>query len=426
MIFDNTPEFARSMDEQDELRHFRKKYLLPVNDKGQPYIYFVGNSLGLQPVNARKMIEEELEVWGNMGVEGHFAAPQRPWLHYHKFSKKTLSNLVGAKEEEVVSLNNLTTNLHLLMVSFYRPSSERNKIVIESGAFPSDQYAVETQLKFHGLKPQDALIELLPRPEEHTLRTEDILKTLDENRNSIALVLLSGVQYYTGQFFDIQTITNKAHEIGAMAGFDLAHAIGNIPMALHDWNVDFATWCSYKYLNSGPGNVSGIFVHERHREAYDIPRFGGWWGHDEDERFEMKKGFKPMKGADGWQLSNVNVLSSAAHLAALELFEQAGMMKLRSKSILLTGYLEHLLRELPGYGTVLEILTPSEANNRGCQLSVYFKGKGSKVQKALQDKAILCDYREPDVVRVAPVPMYNTFEEVNHFSRVIKAVLDEK
>lgn len=421
MTFENTIAFARKMDRNDPLSSYRKKFLIPKHN-GKPAVYFVGNSLGLQPMNTKKYVNDELEDWGTLGVDGHFHG-KRPWMHYHKFSKKALAGIVGAKPIEVVAMNQLTVNLHLMMVSFYQPTKKRFKIIIEAGAFSSDQYAVESQFKYHKLNSDAALVELKPRQGEHTLRTEDILQSIDNHGNQLALVLLSGVQYYTGQFFNIKKITEAGHRSGAFVGFDLAHAVGNVPLQLHKDNVDFAVWCSYKYLNSGPGGIAGIFIHEKHKDDSNIPRFAGWWGHKENVRFQMKKGFIPMEGADGWQLSNVPVLSGAAHLASLKLFEEAGMFKLRNKSILLTGYLHSLLNEIDPRSVKFELITPSNPKDRGCQLSILMKKNGKKVFNALMKKGIFTDWREPDVIRAAPVPMYNSFEDVYKFANTLSQVI---
>ncbi len=421
MNFEASKEFALAQDSNDPLLGYRQKFHIPkVNDKD--CIYFTGNSLGLQPTSTKKYIEEELEDWRNLGVEGHFHAKHRPWFHYHKFSKELLAQLVGAKPEEVVSMNNLTSNLHFMMVSFYRPSSSKYKIIMEAGAFPSDQYAMESQVRFHGFEPSQAIIEISPRPGEETLRTEDIVNLIEANSEELALVMMSGVQYYTGQFFNIKEITKAAHDANAMAGFDLAHAIGNVPLKLHDSGADFAVWCSYKYLNSGPGGVSGIFVHERHAKNSELPRFAGWWGHDEAQRFKMEKGFIPMKGADGWQLSNVNVLSSAAHLASLELFKEAGFSNLRAKSIKLTGYLEFLVNNLKS--DEVSIITPDAIDERGCQLSIVIKNNGRMVFDELTKQGVVADWREPEVIRVAPVPLYNSFTDVYNFYSILKNMLN--
>ncbi|MDX1627355.1 MAG: kynureninase [Fulvivirga sp.] len=422
MQFENSLEFAKEMDQKDPLSVFADRFYFPTINNRRA-IYFTGNSLGLQPQSTKKFIVEELADWAQMGVEGHFHANKRPWFHYHKFSKESLAKIVGAKPFEVVSMNTLTTNLHLLMVSFYRPDKKRYKIMIEKGAFPSDQYAVESQIKYHGFDYEKSLVEVAPRPGEHTLRTADIEQEIKKHGDSLALVLFSGVQYYTGQLFDIQSITNAAHEVGAYAGFDLAHAAGNVKLHLHDHDVDFATWCSYKYLNSGPGGVSGIFVHEKHGHDRSLPRFAGWWGHNEQERFKMEKNFDPMPGADGWQLSNVNVLSSAAHLAALKIFNEAGMDALTEKSKLLTGYLYYLLQSLNQDTPRLEIITPENPEERGCQLSLLIKNNGKQIFDQLIEESIVADWREPDAIRVAPVPLYNSFEDVYTFYKILKKSL---
>ncbi len=423
MNFENSLAFARKMDRNDPLASFRKKFIIPKH-KGKPVVYFVGNSLGLQPKETKKFVNEELEDWGSLAVEGHFDG-RRPWLYYHKFSKKALAGLVGAKPVEVVAMNQLTVNLHLMMVSFYRPTKEKFKIIIEAGAFSSDQYAVETQIKFHQLNPEIALVELKPRAGEYTLRTEDIVQTIGKHGDQLALVLLSGVQYYTGQHFDIKKITEAGHKVGAYVGFDLAHAVGNVTLQLHNNQVDFAVWCSYKYLNSGPGGIAGVFIHEKHKNA-NLPRFAGWWGHEEKDRFQMKKGFKAMIGADGWQLSNVPVLAGAAHLSSLKIFSEVGMPKLRKKSIQLTGYLNFLLTEIDPKGLYFKIITPQHYANRGCQLSILMKKNGKKVFNALMKEGIFTDWREPDVIRAAPVPLYNTFEDVYKFADALSALIAKK
>lgn len=422
MPYENSLSYARQLDQEDPLKDYRERFYIPqVN--GKDSYYFTGNSLGLQPKTVRDYVEEELKGWETLGVEGHFEAHSKPWAEYHKFSKGALAKIVGAKPVEVVSMNSLTVNLHLLMVSFYQPTRDRYKIICEAGAFPSDQYMFESQLKFHGLDPNEALIELAPRAGEQTLRQEDIEKAISDCGDELALVLMGGVQYYTGQFFDLKAITKAGHAVGALVGFDLAHAFGNVPLQLHDWGVDFATWCSYKYLNSGPGNVSGIYVHERFADDERLNRFAGWWGHNESERFLMKKGFRAMPGADGWQLSNVNVISTAAHLASLEIFHEVGMEALRTKSLRLTGYMEFLINELSGDQNTFEIITPAEPKSRGCQLSIFCHQHGKALFQALTDEGVIADWREPNVIRVAPVPLYNTFEDVYHFARILKESL---
>lgn len=421
MKFENSLSFAKKLDRLDPLKSFCNKFHLPSIGKDQT-LYFTGNSLGLQPKATSEFLKQELTDWAKLGVEGHVLA-KRPWLYYHKFSKKALANLVGAKPAEVVAMNQLTVNLHLMMTTFYRPTKTRYKILTEAGAFSSDQYTFETQLKLHGINLDDGLIELKPRAGEHTLRTEDILQAIQEHGQSIALVIFGAVQYYSGQFFNIKSITKAAHAVGAYAGFDLAHAIGNVPLTLHKDNVDFAVWCSYKYLNAGPGGIAGAFVHEKHATDFSLPRMAGWWGHDEKARFQMKKGFVPMPGVDGWQLSNVPILSSAALLASLEIFEEAGFKNLRKKSLLLTGFLEHLLLSIPNHEKHFVILTNSNPEERGCQLSILMKHDGRKIFNKLMKAGVIGDWREPDVIRIAPVPLYNKFEEVYLFVELFKKFL---
>jgi kynureninase len=416
MQFQNTRNFAQQLDLQDELRSFRSEFYFPQHE-GNDVIYLTGNSLGLQPKSAMAALQTELNDWAKFGVEGHFQGTN-PWFHYHKFFSESAANVVGALPSEVVVMNNLTVNLHLMMVSFYRPTKERYKIIMEAGAFPSDQYAMESQVKFHGYRYEDAVIEVSPRAGEYALRTEDILDVIENNRDSVALVMFSGVQYYTGQAFDIEAITKAAHAAGAIAGFDLAHAAGNLKLNLHDWQVDFAVWCSYKYLNSGPGGVSGVFVHEKHGENPDLPRFAGWWGHREDVRFKMQKGFIPEKGAAGWQLSNAPVLSMAVHKASLEIFDRAGMDRLVAKSKLLSGYLEFVLKDVSvrNDSISLTVITPSE---RGCQLSVLAGSNARKLFDYLTQNGVVADWREPEVIRMAPVPLYNSFEDIYRLGEMI-------
>jgi kynureninase len=424
MKFENSLSFARRLDRQDPLKSFRNKFHLP-KIKGKASLYLAGNSLGLLPKSAKRYIDEELADWASLGVEGHLHA-RRPWVYYHKHTKKTLAQLTGAKPSEVVAMNQLTVNLHLLMVSFYKPVRSRFKILTEAGAFSSDQYAFESQIKFHGLDPAETLIELKPREGEAALRTEDILEAIELHRDQLALVIFGGVQYYTGQLFDIGTITKAAQVAGAIAAFDLAHAIGNVPLNLHRDNVDFAVWCSYKYLNAGPGAIAGAFVHERHALDFELPRFAGWWGHNEAERFQMKKGFQPIAGVDGWQVSNFPIFSGAPLLASLEIFREAGIGKLRKKSLMLTGYLEFLLTTIDPQKKYFHLLTPSRQAERGCQLSIFMKQNGRKVFDKLTKAGVIADWREPNVIRVAPVPLYNTFEEVYRFGELFVKSLNVK
>jgi kynureninase len=417
--YQNSLQFAQKLDREDPLKGFRDLFYIPKHGDGE-VIYFTGNSLGLQPKSAQEYIQKELDNWAEKGVEGHFEG-ERPWLYYHKQFKEYLAELVGANASEVVSMNNLTANIHILLATFYRPIGDRYKILMESGAFPSDQYAIETQVRLKGYDPEDAIIEVSPA-NGSCLTTEEILAAISENGESLCLVFFSGVQYYTGQRFDLAKIASAAHDTGAFAGFDLAHAAGNVELNLHAENVDFAMWCSYKYLNSGPGNVSGVFIHDKHGNNTTLPRFGGWWGHDEESRFLMEKGFSPMKGADGWQLSNVNILASAAHLASLKIFNEAGMDNLLRKSKLLTGFLEFIVNEV---GEKVSIITPSDPSSRGCQLSLIIRdGSGKKVFDRLTSAGVVVDWREPDVIRAAPVPLYNTFEDVFVFGHHLRYALE--
>lgn len=418
MTFENTLEFAHAADAQDSLKQYRDEFFFPQHN-GENVIYFTGNSLGLQPKSVIDKIKVELDDWAKYGVEGHFDGTN-PWFHYHKFFNESAARVVGAKPEEVVVMNNLTVNLHLMMVSFYQPKGKRYKIIMEGGAFPSDQYAMESQVKFHGYEYDDAVIEVKPRPGEHHLRTEDILTVVEENKDSVALVMFSGVQYYTGQAFDMEKITAKAHQVGALAGFDLAHAAGNLVLKLHDWDVDFAVWCSYKYMNSGPGGVSGAFVHERHANNPDLPRFAGWWGHNEDERFLMKRGFIPEYGAAGWQLSNAPVMTMAVHRASLDLFDQVSMEQLFDKGLKLNGYLHYVIEDAANSNDKLSfhIITPEE---RGCQLSVLTGDNGKELFDYLTKHGVIADWREPNVIRMAPVPFYNSFEDIYKFGQILKS-----
>lgn len=422
MQYQNTLSFAQQLDQQDTLAKFRNEFYIPQHN-GKPAIYLCGNSLGLQPKTAKAAIDQELKDWAELGVEGHFAG-KNPWMYYHHFLTEKAARVVGAKPSEVVVMNNLTANLHLMMVSFYRPTKTRYKIMMEVSAFPSDQYAMETQARFHRLNPDDAIIELKPRDGEYTLRTEDIIAKINEHKDDLAIVMMGGVNYYTGQAFDMQTITKAAHAVGANVGFDCAHAAGNLNLKLHDWDVDFAVWCSYKYLNSGPGGTSGVFVHERHGNNPELVRFAGWWGHDEKERFQMKKGFKPMEGAAGWQLSNAQIFPMAIHKASLELFDEAGIENLRAKSEKLTGYLEFVLNEINSTSNIqhstFSIITPQTSADRGCQLSIIVKENGKKLFDYLNENGIMPDWREPDVIRMSPVPMYNSFEDVYRIGVALK------
>lgn len=413
MIFTTDPAFAKQLDQQDELKEFRKQFMIPKRE-GKEQIYFLGNSLGLQPITTKFAIQEILDQWSYYGVEGFFES-EPTWMHLHDQLTAPLSEIVGAKKEEIVVMNHLTVNLHLLMASFYRPEGKRTKIICEAKAFPSDQYMLESHVKHHGLEPGTTIIEIHQRVGEHAIRDEDIIAQIEKHKDELALVLWGGVNYYTGQVFDIKNITVAAHAAGAKAGFDLAHAAGNIELKLHEWNVDFACWCSYKYLNSGPGAVAGTFIHERYATDRNMPRLAGWWGYEKTTRFKMEKGFRPDAGASGWQLSTPPVILLAAHNSSLEIFRKAGMERLVRKGRQLSDYLVYLLTNINSPD--IEILTPE---SRGCQVSILIKKGGRQVFDKLREEGIFADWREPDVIRVAPVPLYNTFEEVHRFSEVIK------
>ena len=420
MQFENNLEFARQLDNKDPLKSFRDKFHFP-NFHDKRILYFTGNSLGLQPKKAAEYIQEELADWAKFGVEGHFHA-KRPWYSYHENLCEMTAKIVGAKPIEVVVTHSLTTNLHLLLVSFYRPQGKRTKIICEAKAFPSDQYVLESQVNFHGLT-QENIVEVFPRDGEELIHLEDVLAKIKELGEELALVMFGGVNYYTGQLFDLQKITAAAHAVGAIAGFDLAHATGNVNLHLHDWNVDFATWCGYKYLNSSPGGVSGIFVHERHANDSSLPRFAGWWGHDKESRFQMEKGFQPLAGAEGWQLSNAPVLGMAAHLAALEIFEEAGMEKIGEKRDLITSYLEFVIDSISEKykeKCSFELITPRDKTQRGTQLSVKIMGQGAELFKRICELGVLADWREPNVIRLAPVPLYTSYEDCFHFGQVLE------
>ncbi|MES2387975.1 MAG: kynureninase [Bacteroidota bacterium] len=404
-------DYARSLDGRDPLASFRNRFNIPVRD-GSPVVYFMGNSLGLQPKNINDYLDEVNADWANLGVEGHTKAAH-PWMSYHRRVSASLASLVGARSFEVVAANSLSVNLHLMLASFWRPAGKRVKLIMEAGAFPSDQYAVEMQARIHGLDPKEAIIEIAPRPGETLLRTEDIEAAIKEAGDTLALALFSGIQYYTGQILPMEQIVKASHAVGAYAGFDLAHAVGNIPLQLHEIGADFAVWCSYKYLNSSPGGIGGLFVHERHAADYSIPRMAGWWGHSEAERFKMEPGFKPMFGAEGWQLSNPPVMLLAAHKASLDLFDEAGVGALHVKAKALQSYLDFILAGIDG----VMVITP--AQECGCQRSMIIKG-GKKVFNYLIDNGIICDWREPEVSRVAPVPLYNSFEDIWRFGEVLK------
>ena len=426
MIFENTLEFARGLDDKDALKSFREQFYIPLMH-GKESIYFNGNSLGLQPKPAQEYLLNEMENWANFGVEGHFHG-KNPWVNYHDAFPKKLSTIVGALPEEIVVMNQLTINLHLLLITFYRPDKKRYKIICEEKAFPSDQYAIQSHLELHGYDIADALIKLKSREDEHSIRNEDILSAIEENKNELALVFIGGVNYYSGQVFDMEAISKAAHKAGAACGFDLAHAVGNIQLKLHDWEVDFAAWCSYKYLNSGPGGIGGAFIHQRYITDKSLLRLAGWWGTDRHERFQMKKEFNPIPTAEGWQVSNTQVLNMAVHLAALDMIEKAGFDNMIQKGKLLSAYVLFVLNEINHTSSkkVLEIITPQAENEHGCQVSMMVTEDGRNLFEFLNRNAVIADWREPNVIRVAPVPLYNSFKEVFHFGEIIQTFLNEK
>ena len=419
MDFQNTREFAKQLDTQDELSHYRKEFIFPkVN--GKQVVYFTGNSLGLQPVRTKAYVDEVMDDWAKLAVEGHFYA-DKPWWDYQERFCQPLSEIVGAKPSEVGVMNTLTVNLHLLMVSFYKPTPKKYKIICEEKAFPSDQYMFQSQVRFHGLKPEDSIVEIKRREGEHNIRLEDVLTKIDEVGDELALVLIGGVNYYTGQVFDIKTITEAGHRYGAYVGWDLAHAAGNIELKLNEWKVDFAAWCSYKYMNSGPGNASGYFVHEAHHNNTELPRFAGWWGHNKERRFLMEPNFDPARSADGWQISNLPILSLAPYLASVDMFAEVGMQKLIKKRNLITAYLEFILHEIDKeVDSTFEIITPSNQEERACQLSVFLHGEGRSLFDYLMKNGVITDWREPNVIRLAPVPLYTSFEDMYEFGQVLK------
>ncbi len=420
MNFENTPAFASALDAADPLKPFREQFLFP-KLQGKDFIYLCGNSLGLQPKSAKAALDKQLDNWSQHAVEGWFEG-ETPWMYYHKALKKLMAPVVGARESEVCPMNTLTVNLHFLMVSFYKPQGKRFKIIMEAGAFPSDQYAIESQVRFHGYEPAEAIIEVAPRAGEETLRTEDILTQIEANGEEIALVLFGGVNYYTGQWYNMEAITRAGHAAGAFVGFDLAHAAGNVPLNLHDWDIDFACWCSYKYQNSGPGGISGIFVHEKHFNNPALHRFAGWWGYQENQRFKMEKGFIAEGGADGWQVSCTQVMPMALYHASLQIFEQAGFIEpLRKKSIALTNYLQFVINEVNKSlkTTQYKIITPSASEDRGAQLSIIAKEKGKAIFDGLVANHVLGDWREPDVIRLSPVPLYNSFTDIQQTGEIL-------
>jgi kynureninase len=420
MIYANTLEFAKEQDAKDPLFGVRDQFHIPKDKNGNDWLYFTGNSLGLQPKATRKYIQQELDDWAKYGVEGHFEA-KNPWMPYHELLTESMAKIVGAKPLEVVIMNTLTTNLHLLMVSFYCPTKTKYKIVIESDAFPSDRYAVQSQLKFHGFDADESLIEWKPRQGEELLRLEDLETIVEEQGDAIALLLIGGVNYYTGQSLDLQRIAEIGHAKNCVVGIDLAHGVGNICPDLHNSGVDFAAWCTYKYLNSGPGSLGGLFVHEKHAHNKDLPRFSGWWNHNKETRFNMRQPFDLMPGAEGWQLSNPPILSMAAIKASLDMFNEIGMEALREKSEKLTGYFEFLIHEMNSDD--LKIITPSNPKERGCQLSIQVKNADKNLHTKLTEHHVITDWRGPDVIRCAPVPMYNSFEDVYRMVTILQKCL---
>ena len=425
MKFENTLAFARQLDEEDTLKKFRDRFYSPIVN-GKECIYFTGNSLGLQPKTTQDYVLTELEDWANYGVEGHFHA-KNPWVSYHEIFPELIAPIVGALPEEVVVMNQLTVNLHLLMTSFYRPTKERFKIICEAKAFPSDQYAFQSQATIHGLDPNEVIIEVGPKEGSAYIETSDIIDAIKKNGHQTALVIFGGVNYYSGQVFNMQQICKAAHEAGAYCGFDLAHAAGNVHLDLHDWNIDFACWCSYKYLNSGPGGVAGAFIHQQHITNKQLPRLAGWWGHDKENRFKMEHNFRPIPTAEGWQLSNAPVLSMAAHKASLDIFSEVGMHNLISKGTLLSNYLLYILNEINQKveNKIIEIITPINESEKGCQVSMLMLKDGRKIFEALMKAGVIADWREPNVIRIAPVPLYNTFEDVFTFGQIIKNFVEQ-
>ncbi len=420
MHFENSLPFAQATDNNDPLKNFRNQFYIP-EINGKQCIYFTGNSLGLQPKAAESNLKQELEDWKNLGVEAHFNG-KNPWFYYHHFLTEKAARIVGGKTHEVVVMNQLTSNLHFLFISFYRPTNQRFKIIMEAGAFPSDVFMVWSQVKLNGYNPDEAIIEVKPRANEHHLRHEDIIKVIEDNKDTVALVFFSGVQYYTGQVFNIQAITEKAHNVGALAGFDLAHAAGNIELKLNEWKVDFAAWCTYKYLNSGPGSVGGVYINEKYAADNTLQRLCGWWGHNEKERFEMRKGFEPEYGAAGWQLSNAPIFSMAVHKAALDIFSEAGIEKLVEKGKQLNAYLSFIIQKAIEANTKLSltVITPP-APERGCQISLLTDENGKALFDYLTENGIIADWRNPNVIRIAPVPLYNTYEDIYQFGTILQS-----
>lgn len=419
MQFENTLDFARKLDKEDQLADYRNEFIFP-KINGKDVIYFVGNSLGLQPRSAQKYVNEVMQDWAQLGVDGHFYAEKSWWDYHERFSEK-LAKVVGADASEVTVMNTLTVNLHLLMVSFYRPEGKRFKIICEEKAFPSDQYMISSQVRFHGYDPKDAIVEIKKRDGENNFRTEDVIAKIKEVGEECALVLIGGVNYYTGQVFDMGKITKAGHDAGAFVGWDLAHAAGNIELKLSEWNIDFAAWCSYKYMNSGPGNASGCFINKKYHNKKDIPRFEGWWGHNKERRFLMEPEFQPEPNADAWQISNAPILALAPYLASLEMFDEVGMPALLEKRNKIVAYLEFVLHEIDkDVESTFEIITPADQSERGTQLSVFLHGEGKEIFQYLMDKGVMTDWREPNVIRLAPAPFYCSYEDMYQFGQILK------
>ena len=421
--FENSLESAKQMDNEDPLKSFREQFYIPIIH-GKESIYFTGNSLGLQPKTAQEHILNDLEDWANYGVEGHVHA-RNPWIKYHEMFPEKLVPILGALEEELVVMNQLTINLHLLLTTFYQPTQKRYKIICEAKAFPSDQYALKSQVLLAGLDPETAIIEVQPREGEYTIRNEELISTIDEHGKEALVVIIGGVNYYTGQVFDMKAITAAAHEVGAYCGFDLAHAVGNIKLKLHDWNIDFGCWCSYKYLNSGPGSVAGAFIHQRHITNKSLPRLAGWCGTNKEKRFKMEKEFDPIPTAEGWQLSTPPLLNMSAHRASLDIFEKAGFENVIQKMKKLSAYMMFILDDINTTSSkkMIEIITPRSENEHGCQVSILMLEKGKEIFELLRKNSVIIDWREPNVIRVAPAPLYNTFEDIYRFGSIIKGML---
>ena len=421
MNYKNTLLFAQQLDENDTLKNFRAQFYIPVINKKEA-IYFLGNSLGLQPKTAQDEVLKIMEAWANFGVEGFFMG-KSPWLEYQKKITPLLCNIIGAKEEELVTMNHLTVNLHLLMISFYQPTKTRYKIICEAKAFPSDQYAFQSQVKLHGYKIEDAIIEVQPKAGTDIITTADILEIIEAHKESVAIVLFSGVNYYTGQFFDMPAITNAAHKAGAVAGFDLAHAAGNVELHLHDWDIDFACWCNYKYLNSGPGAIAGAFINHKHLQNKNLQKLEGWWGNDITNRFKMEKNFTPYPTAQAWQMSTPPVMLLATLKASLDIFEKAGFKNLLAKSKLMSDYLFFVLDAINQQQEYFKIVTPRNTNEKGCQVSLSVNKNAKAVFDELLPNGIFADWREPNVIRIAPVPLYNSFTDIFLFGHTLQQIL---